>query len=121
MSEDRTAELIALLGDDAFVALSQAFGGTRLYVPNAMAEDHEIAAAIGIDAARRLSRRYSSSVLRVPLARNFRARHYRKAGRSLAQIARLVGMTESSVDRLFRRIEQPVSGRWQLLLFPDDI
>jgi len=113
-----SSDLRALLGDDAFIALAQAYGGTRLYVPVNIPADHDIARAIGKDAADRLSRRYSPATIRVPLARADRARHYRAAGMSNAQIARRLGMTETGVDGLFQRMtDAPEKGSAQLSLF----
>ncbi|RIA44065.1 hypothetical protein DFR49_2301 [Hephaestia caeni] len=104
-------DLQALLGDDAFVRLAQAFGGTRLYVPHTMRPDHEIAVAIGLAAAERLCRRCAPAQIRVPLARELRARHYRAAGLSNAAIARRLGMTEPGVDKLFARMrDKPEKG-----------
>lgn len=112
-------ELETLLGEVAFVRLAEAFGGTRLYVPTNITPDHEIAAAIGIDAAKALSARLAPDVIRVPLAREQRALHYRALGRSNAQIARSLGITETGVDRLFkRRPDAPAKGSVQLSLFP---
>lgn len=111
-------DLKALLGEPAFVALAQAFGGTRLYVPNTINADHEIAQAIGLDAAGKLSRRYSPATIRVPLARVDRALHYRAANLSNAAIARKLGITETAVDKLFaRRSDAPAKGSAQLTLF----
>jgi hypothetical protein len=112
-------ELLAMLGEDGFVQLTQAFGGTRLYLPYKLDEEHEIAVAVGIDRARRLSRRYAPAVLRIPLAREHRALHYRGQGLSNAEIARKLGITESGVDKLFlRRPDAPAKGSAsQLSLF----
>jgi DNA-binding CsgD family transcriptional regulator len=96
-------ELEALIGEDALIRLAEAFGGTRLYVPVTISAAHDIARAIGVEAARRLSERLAPDVVRVPLAREQRARHYRAAGKSNAQIARALGITESGVDKLFAR------------------
>lgn len=118
MNDALSNSLKALLGEACFVALAQAFGGTRLYVPRAIAADHEIAQAIGLDAARLLSKRYSPDTIRVPLARNERARHYRALGMTNAQIARKLGMAETGVDKLFARmVDPPAKGSAQLSLF----
>lgn len=97
-------ELDALIGEEALVRLAEAFGGTRLYVPESMPRDHEIVQAIGAEAAKRLRDRLAPDVIRVPLARELRARHYRAAGKSNAQIARALGITETGVDKLFARV-----------------
>lgn len=105
--EHLVAELVDLLGERAFIALAEAFGGRRLYVPRTIASDGEIASAIGMAAAQRLSDRKSPDYLRVPLARALRARHYRAAGFSNGVIATKLGMTETGVNSLFARMDGP--------------
>ena len=105
-------ELQELIGEEALVRLAEAFGGTRLFVPVKITARHEIAKAVGLDAAKTLSARLAPDVIRVPLARELRARHYRAAKLSNAQIARKLGITETGVDKLFARVvkrrdEQP--------------
>lgn len=104
MSARPTPELQTIIGEAAMVRLAEAFGGTRLYVPSTIYADHEIAQAIGMEAAQRLSQRIAPDVVRVPLARDLRARHYRAEGQTNAQIARALGMTESSVNKLLKRV-----------------
>ena len=107
MSEQLSRDLIAMLGDDGFVALAEAFGGTRLYVPKSIAADHEIAEAVGTERAAKLSGLYAGAQIRIPLAREERARHYRGGGLSNAQVARKLGITESAVDKIFARMDSP--------------
>ncbi|MES2987657.1 MAG: hypothetical protein V4808_07110 [Pseudomonadota bacterium] len=102
-----TEQLKSLLGEAAFVALAEAFGGTRLYVPHTIPADHEIARAIGIEAAARLSKRLAPDTIRMPLARELRARHYRAHNLSNAAIARKLGLTEGGVEKLFKRMDNP--------------
>lgn len=104
-------ELLAMLGEDCFVALAQSFGGTRLFIPQKLGEDHEIVVAIGAEAAQRLSRRCAGATIRIPLAREERALHYRSHGLSNAAIARKLGITETGVEKLFlRRKDAPAKG-----------
>ena len=58
-----------------------------------------------MEAAQRLSTRFAPDYLRVPLARELRARHYRARGMSQAKIARALGLAEASVWRLLRRLD----------------
>jgi hypothetical protein len=111
MSEPRlSAVLIDLLGAEGLVRLAEHKGGTRLYVP-AAEDGSALADMIGADAARALVSRYGGNYIRVPLARELRARHYRAAGASNAEIARRLGMSESGVDRLFNAMpNKPVKG-----------
>lgn len=86
----------------------QAFGGTRLYVPFKLADDHEIVAAIGRELAEKLSRRMAPWTFRVPLARRERALWYRDHEKlSNAKIARKLGITETGVEKLFGREALP--------------
>ncbi|MBN9504940.1 MAG: hypothetical protein J0I69_02845 [Altererythrobacter sp.] len=117
MSEALTESLRGLIGDKGLIALAEAFGGRRLYVPAVLSDDHPIIQAIGADRAARLNRRYSNAWLRVPLARELRARHYRAQGDSNAAIAGKLGMTETSINKLFRRMDNPpAKGSAQLAL-----
>ena len=99
-NEDLSAELRALLGDDAFLKLVEAFGGLKPYI-SARGDADALTAAIGAEAAVALARRHGGNKLNVPLARAFRARKYREAGQSDAEIARRLGITLSGVQRLF--------------------
>lgn len=103
--ESLTAELRALIGDDDFIRLTERHGGTRLYMP-ARAQDTAIA---GLDpkSLANLRDRFGGSYIRVPLAREIRARHYRQTAMSNAQIARRLGITETGVDKLFARMDNP--------------
>lgn len=104
-------ELQDLIGETAFVRLAEAFGGTRLYVPQSMGPDHAIVAAIGAAAAV-LAERMAPDVIHVPLAREARARHYRGVdGLSNDRIALALGMTESGIRKLFQRMDEvPAKG-----------
>jgi len=118
MSGGRADDLKTLLGTRAFVALAEAFGGTRLYVPQTIGSDHAIAQAVGEAPARRLSERFAPDTIRVPLAREDRAMQYRADGLSNAAIARRLGMTEPGVEQLFKRLDNPpAKGSSQLSLF----
>ena len=107
MSEALTASLKALLGKEGLIALAENFGGRRLYVPAEMKPDHPIAAALGAEGAKKLASLYSPAQIRVPLARELRARHYRANGDSNGEIATKLGMTETGVDKMFDRMANP--------------
>lgn len=62
--------------------------------------------AVGEVAAQKLIDRYASSYLRVPMAREIRAAHYRAKGMSNPKIAVRLGMTETGLDKLFSRIKK---------------
>lgn len=110
-------DLVELIGEAAFVRLAEAFGGTRLYIPNKLGPDHEIVEAVGKDAAILLVERLAPDVIKVPLAREIRARHYRARNWSNAQIARALQITESGVEKLFRRVPDDAKSSPQLDMF----
>ncbi len=116
MSEALSANLRALLGDEGFILLTEAFGGTRLYVPSRLGPDHQISKAIGLDKANLLSFRYAHDTLRIPLARELRAQHYRFTGLSNAQIASKLGIHETSVNKIFARLDYVPQKNLQLKL-----
>ncbi|TJW61040.1 MAG: winged helix-turn-helix domain-containing protein [Mesorhizobium sp.] len=105
-----TDTLLRLLGPAGLVRLAERHGGTRLYIP-ATPERGKLADELGIELAEKLSRRFGPDYLSVPLVRELRARHYRSAGCSNADIARKLGLSESAVNRLFQRMDNvPVKG-----------
>lgn len=98
-----THHLRAILGDDGFIRLVEALGGTRIYVSWEMKDTSEVVQAVGRVAANKLSNAFAPATIRVPLARRERALYYRKTGLSDARIASKLGMTENGVGKLFRR------------------
>lgn len=110
MSEQLSAQLLELLGPAAFLQLVEAFGGLRIYVPDRK-RDETIDAAIGIEASAKLHGMWGGSLVRVPLAQGFRARAYRAAGIDNRTIARRLCMTETGLEKLFRRAGHPRRGR----------
>ena len=129
MSRERylTLHLIEILGEDGFVAIAQAFGGTRIYVPQKLRRQSEVAAAIGRERAVALSAALGGTKIRVPLGRRERALAAQREGLSTPQIALLLGMTSGGVAKLLVRgarsgsdaadHDQPAGGRRQLTLF----
>ncbi len=113
-----TPALRELLGDADFIRLVEAFGGTRLYVPPA-GEGTRIPNACGREIADKLATRYAGDSIPVPLAKQFRALHYRGQGMTNAAIAVRLGLAEASVNRIFRTADDvPEKGQFrQLTLF----
>ncbi len=97
-----TEDLMELLGEDGFFTLVEAHGGIRVYVP-AVLENSELPGSIGVELTQRLSKRYACAYIRVPLAREFRARRYIEADMSIKDIARRLGLTETGVNKLLKR------------------
>lgn len=102
MNADLTGELLAALGDDGFFRLTEVYAGVRLYVP-ANIDRSELPEAIGADIAARLAKAYPGGYIRVPLAREFRARRYVEQGLTVRDIALRLGLTETGVNKLIRR------------------
>ena len=105
MSDGLSRELLELLGPEAFLKLVERFGGDRLYIPKSESGTI-VEEALGAEAAAKLARHYGGDYPRIPLARAFRARQYRKAGLGNPAIARRLGLTVSGVERLFQRHPQ---------------
>lgn len=102
MSADLTYELVTALGEDDFFVLTEAYAGTRLYVP-ADPDRSELPATLGHAAATRLAKAYPGGYIRIPLAREFRVRRYVEAGYTIRQMAVRLGVTETSVNKLVAR------------------
>ena len=102
MKEDLSADLLATLGEDDFIRLVEVHGGLHLYIPTDLSRS-ELPTAIGMDAAARLSKKYSPSYIRVPVAKEVRAVRYHIDGATNREIARRLGITENSVNRLLKR------------------
>jgi DNA-binding NarL/FixJ family response regulator len=96
------AELAPLsihLTPEQLLALIEAHGGTRLYIPAQPNQGQALARLVGLEAAWRLARAHGGETVKVPLARHWRIRVLRERGLSYAAIARALGTTESAVHR----------------------
>lgn len=103
LAEGLSGELLELLGHDGFMALVEAYGGLRVYIAS-NTENSKLAEHLPDDVLRALANRFRGDVIRVPLAKHYRARHYRLSGMSDREIARKLGMTESGVEKLFKTV-----------------
>ncbi|MBO0664171.1 hypothetical protein LQ948_16170 [Jiella sp. MQZ9-1] len=110
MSERLEDELLALLGPADFVRLVEAFGGERRYVPK-RDDDTEIAQHLGPAAARKLASAFGGDTIAIPLARGYRAAHYRAAALNNRQIAKRLGISLNGVEKIFRRTAQRAAQR----------
>ncbi len=100
--------LIAPIGEDGTLALIEARGGTRVYVPARPDAGCELARIIGLPAAQALALHFGGEHIRVPLARGkwagaWRARIYHARGLSYPAIARRLGVVENTVRVMLRQ------------------
>lgn len=78
---------------------------TRLYVPKRVRDGNRITRVIGREAAEALCAHYSPDWIRVPLMRELRVKHHRANGLSNARIAVRLGMAETGVAKLAKRLK----------------
>ena len=102
MSDRLEDELIELLGPQDFIRLVEAYGGERRYIPKSETGT-EIAGKLGEEVASRLAKRFGGDEISIPLARAFRARHYRADRLNNREIAKRLGISVNGVEKLFRR------------------
>lgn len=96
---DLFGQLIGLVGFRAAMELSRQWGGRAIYIPYKPSAGSPLVAVIGQAAADTLARRYGGADLVVPITQGKRARVWqlRRAGASVAQIARDMGYTERAI------------------------
>ena len=94
-----------IIGISAALALIEAHGGTRLYVPRTLSEGINLPGIIGEEAAGKLIREHGGCYLKIPVARAWRTLVYRGHGQSYADIARRLGCTEGTVWRILNEHE----------------
>lgn len=110
-------------GVEAALKLAQAKGGIRIYVPHKIPPDHWLLPLIGPAGAEALQKHYAGEKIALPLGlsgvlQNARlaARQALDEGASVAQAARVAGLSERSVYAMLSRDGQKPRGR-QLDLF----
>ncbi len=99
------AELADAIGEDAARELARRFGGTSLYVPRMVGDNHPVCVALGRSAADRLAAWCGGSAVAIPkqAERRARVRELRRAGKvTVAGIALETGFSERHVYRLLR-------------------
>ncbi|MDN5785730.1 Mor transcription activator family protein [Pseudorhodobacter sp.] len=111
------------LGMRAALKLMQAFGGLDLKFPKSPAPDHPVAVALGMDDALALCQHFGGNQIYVPKPGGRRRPTRRKAvlalqdqGRSRAEIARALGLSERHVRHLANTEPELKT----LPLFPDE-
>jgi hypothetical protein len=92
--------VVAALGIAAALALLEAKGGTRFYIPIKPAFGSPLVEIVGLGPAERLAEAFGSEHLSVPIARAWRTRIYRVRGESVPAIAARLGITERAVGRI---------------------
>lgn len=111
------AHLTELLGVDATLLLIEEHGGTRLHIPQNPNQGSSISRLVGLPGAKALAARYGRTPLHIPLARHWRARVYREQGATYRDIARRLGISESTVHGYLQASGMTARAE-QLDLFP---
>lgn len=103
---DTLIELIDVLGEDAVERLRQHFGGTELYVPFGLPDEHRICRALGREIADKLVSWAGGGRVQVPKCDpvNLRERvlRLRQDKRTAGEIAVEVGISERHVWRVLK-------------------
>lgn len=125
------AQIAAVAGEEAALAIARARGGTQIYVPPAPGPDHWLSQLVGSEAASAIGEALADghagvridlplgptgAVARQAAARNAQMDAMIAAGRSERDIALATGYTVRSVRRRIARVGRPVDDR-QLGLF----
>lgn len=112
-------EIADLVGVSAALALTERWGGIRLYVPNVRTlqsnREHPLILAVGLDAAVRIAQHYSGGEpIEVPKAdswrqavRNALIQQERENGASQTELARRHHLTQRWVRQLLKEEESP--------------
>ena len=107
--------LVAVIGEDAALALCRVFGGQKVFIPRPenVSHTHRFATTIGIEAARDLARWGASSLVYLPrLAAIERARRNRRiaaerdAGASIAELCTRYVLSDRQISSILKS-EQP--------------
>lgn len=97
-------ELASVVGEGASHDLARVYGGTSLYVPRAIADDHALCLLIGREASERLSAWTGGLTIAIPkqIERRARVLEQGRNGMGKAQIALATGFSERHVYRLLK-------------------
>jgi hypothetical protein len=95
------------LGHDGYLLLLEHYAGVRLYIPKlGSSNPSQLVDDLTLVHTNKLSELYGGCTIKVPLDREFRAVEYRKKGFSTRKIVRLLGLTESGLERLWSRLRR---------------
>ena len=118
------AEVADVIGLDAAIKLVAHYGGTRLYVPDALVEQSPLMILVGRKAAERLINTYRGDVLWIPRClvalrairdRAITARH--RAGEKADALAREFNLTDRAVWHIISRARRDDFPQKQSSLF----
>lgn len=106
-------ELEGALGEDGARLVSDQYGGTVLYVPIHLPEEHFLRTTLGDDLAGKLSYYFGGVRLHVPkqVARRAKVLELRQAGYTVRDIARQTHYSERQVYRVLRDCITSESGK----------
>ena len=99
------AEIEGIVGRDAAIKLSDACGGTRIYMPAHVPDEHWLTETIGIDAARKLAKHFTFERrglrLDMPMTPSWiHVDTLTTAGASAREIALQLGIHQRTVHRI---------------------
>jgi Mor family transcriptional regulator len=100
-------EISALIGEDATQILIREYGGIRVYVPETVMPESNIAKLIGMEKAQLLAKAFPATSIDLPVdmsqwksTRNDRIKKEYQAGKSGAGLAREYGVTQRQIWRI---------------------
>ena len=103
--------LVELVGELGAQALCREYGGTGLYIPSTIKEDHPLAKLLGLGPARNFSAMYGGEEFPIPLGapgactkRAHIIKLFKSGGLTRRAIAREVGCTERWVSEVTAEI-----------------
>lgn len=98
-------EVAKVYGDDAALAVVNAYGGTTVYVPaRRIPDEHPLILRLGRRIAETLQRSAAGEQAYIPTSRAPHARILHQQGCTVPEIARLLGITQRSVRRFLRHL-----------------
>jgi hypothetical protein len=100
------AHFVAAIGEAATLRLIEAYAGTYLYVPLTKRGIASLGRTIGDEAAVAVAELLGNDRVRIPLAKGWRARHYKAQGMSKQAIALKLGCNDITVWKYLSAAEK---------------
>lgn len=97
---------IEALGLEDTLKLIESFGGTEIYIARNPGARSSVSALIGYPKAKALARIEHRLARRVPLAKEWRAKVYKSQGLKTVQIARKLGVAESTARTYLKALSK---------------